>query len=95
MAAHDPLSSGLWATPRAVADLLVRPAVERRLGDPAPSWATTGRLRRHNGATRHASLFAGAMADGRWVVVHRLGGRSDRTDRMGVDLVTGGGSGGS
>ncbi|MER6030393.1 serine hydrolase domain-containing protein [Streptomyces sp. NPDC001851] len=88
-------AGGLWATPRAVADLLVRLAVERRLGDPAPSWVVTGRLRWHNGATRHASLFAGAMADGRWVVVHRLGGRSDRTDRMGVDLLRNGGSGAS
>ncbi|MFI9251458.1 serine hydrolase domain-containing protein [Streptomyces sp. NPDC053069] len=86
-------AGGLWATPRAVADLLVRLAVERRLGDPAPSWQTTGALVWHNGATRHASVFAGAMADGRWVVVHRLGGLSDRTDRMGVDLLRGGGSG--
>lgn len=80
-------AGGLWATPRAVADLLVRLAVERRLGDPAPSWQTTGPVRWHNGATRHASLFAGAMTDGRWVVVHRLGGSSDRTDRIGVGLL--------
>ncbi|GGU73404.1 hypothetical protein GCM10010260_01380 [Streptomyces filipinensis] len=85
-------AGGLWATPRAVADLLVRLAVERRLGDLAPSWATTGRMRWHNGATRHASLFAGAMEDGRWVVVHRLGGRSGRTDRMAVELLRDSGS---
>ncbi|MFI1070842.1 serine hydrolase domain-containing protein [Streptomyces puniciscabiei] len=85
-------AGGLWATPRAVADLLVRLAVERRLGDPAPSWQRTGALLWHNGATRHASVFAGATADGRWVVVHRLGGRSDDTDRMGVDLLRSNGS---
>ncbi|MEU4925954.1 serine hydrolase domain-containing protein [Streptomyces yokosukanensis] len=85
-------AGGLWATPRAVADLLVRLVIERRLGDPAPSWQRAGALHWHNGATRHASVFAGAMADGRWVVVHRLGGRSDGTDRMGVDLLRGDGS---
>ncbi|MEV5877899.1 serine hydrolase domain-containing protein [Streptomyces sp. NPDC052101] len=80
-------AGGLWATPRAVAELLVRLVIERRLGDPAPSWQRAGVLHWHNGATRHASVFAGAMADGRWVVVHRLGGRSNRTDRMGIDLL--------
>ncbi|AOR37330.1 serine hydrolase [Streptomyces fodineus] len=85
-------AGGLWATPRAVADLLVRLVIERRLGDPAPSWQTAGPLHWHNGATRHASVFAGAMADGRWVVVHRLGGRSDATDEMGIDLLRGDGS---
>ncbi|MFJ5030918.1 serine hydrolase domain-containing protein [Streptomyces sp. NPDC088560] len=80
-------AGGLWATPRAVADLLFRLAVERRLGDPAPSWQRSGALLWHNGATRHASLFAGATDDGRWVVVHRLNGDSDDTDRTAVDLV--------
>ncbi|GHD99454.1 serine hydrolase domain-containing protein [Streptomyces alanosinicus] len=84
-------AGGLWATPRAVADLLVRLAVDRRLGEPAPSWQTAGALLWHNGATRHASVFAGAMADGRWVVVHRLGGRSEQTDQMAVDLLRGDG----
>lgn len=78
-------AGGLYATPRAVADVLVRLALERRLGDPAPSWGRAGRLLWHNGATRHASLFAGAMEDGRWVVVHRLGGWSKHTDRAGVE----------
>ncbi|MEU6772814.1 serine hydrolase domain-containing protein [Streptomyces sp. NPDC046759] len=82
-------AGGLWATPQAVAELLVRLVIERRLGDPAPSWQKTGELHWHNGATRHASLFAGAVEDGRWVVVHRLGGRAEQTDRMGVDLLTG------
>ncbi|WP_190014082.1 serine hydrolase domain-containing protein [Streptomyces lucensis] len=84
-------AGGLWATPRAVADLLVRLVVERRLGDPAPSWQTAGPVHWHNGATRHASVFAGAMADGRWVVVHRLGGDPEETDRMGVDALSTGG----
>ncbi|MGN5378855.1 serine hydrolase domain-containing protein [Streptomyces lasalocidi] len=80
-------AGGLWATPRAVADLLVRLAIERRLGDPAPSWQRSGILLWHNGATRHASLFAGATDDGRWVVLHRLNADSDDTDRTAVDLV--------
>jgi D-alanyl-D-alanine-carboxypeptidase/D-alanyl-D-alanine-endopeptidase len=85
-------AGGLWATPRAVADLLVRLVIERRLGDPAPSWQTAGPLLWHNGATRDASVFAGAMADGRWVVVHRLGGDFDATDRAGIDLLKEGGA---
>lgn len=88
-------AGGLWATPRAVADLLVRLVLERRLGDPAPSWQTAGPLLWHNGATRHASVFAGAMADGRWVVVHRLGGRAEATDQAGIDVLRGAGSGSS
>lgn len=77
-------AGGLWATPRAVADLVVRLLVERRLGDPAPSWQTAGPLYWHNGATRHASLFAGATADGSWVVVHRLNAKPEVTDRLGI-----------
>jgi D-alanyl-D-alanine-carboxypeptidase/D-alanyl-D-alanine-endopeptidase len=80
-------AGGLWATPRAVADLLVRLAIERRLGEPAPSWQRSGTLLWHNGATRHASLFAGATDDGRWVVLHRLNADSDDTDRTAIDLV--------
>ncbi|MGW3953040.1 serine hydrolase domain-containing protein [Streptomyces sp. NPDC004752] len=77
-------AGGLWATPRAAADLVVRLLVERRLGDPAPSWQTSGPLRWHNGATRHASLFAGAMDDGRWVLIHRLNAIPEDTDRAGI-----------
>ncbi|MGW2613935.1 serine hydrolase domain-containing protein [Streptomyces sp. NPDC001500] len=80
-------AGGLWATPRAVADLVVRLLVERRFGDPAPSWQTAGPLRWHNGATGHASLFAGAMEDGSWVLVHRLGADPDGTDRLGVETL--------
>lgn len=80
-------AGGLWATPRAVAELLVRLVIERRLGDPAPSWQTAGPVHWHNGATRHASVFAGARADGRWVVVHRLGGDHEETDQTGVGLL--------
>ncbi|WP_435270521.1 serine hydrolase domain-containing protein [Streptomyces sp. 1222.5] len=85
-------AGGLWATPRAVADLVVRLVVERRLGPPAPSWQRSGPLYWHNGATRHASVFAGATADGGWAVVHRLGGDPERTDRAGIDALRGGGS---
>ncbi|MEU1510898.1 serine hydrolase domain-containing protein [Streptomyces sp. NPDC005811] len=77
-------AGGLWATPRATADLVVRLLVERRLGDPAPSWQTAGALHWHNGAVGRASVFAGALPDGAWVVVHRLNGDTDTTDRMGV-----------
>ncbi|MFJ8104974.1 serine hydrolase domain-containing protein [Streptomyces sp. NPDC096132] len=80
-------AGGLWATPRAVADLVVRLLVERRLGEPAPSWQTAGPLRWHNGGTRHVSLFAGAMPDGSWVVVHRLNADVESTDRMGVTIL--------
>lgn len=73
--------------PRAAADLVVRLLVERRLGDPAPSWQTAGTLRWHNGATRDASVFAGAMDDGRWVLIHRLNGAPEETDQAGVALL--------
>ncbi|WP_189985576.1 serine hydrolase domain-containing protein [Streptomyces capoamus] len=81
-------AGGLWATPRATADLVVRLLVERRLGDPAPSWQTSGPLRWHNGATRHASLFTGALDDGRWVLIHRLNAPPDDTDRTGIETLT-------
>ncbi|WP_430379569.1 serine hydrolase domain-containing protein [Streptomyces sp. B1-3] len=83
-------AGGLWATPRAAADLVVRLLLERRLGDPAPSWQTSGPLLWHNGATRHASLFAGAMDDGRWVLTHRLNAAPDDTDRAGIDILRAG-----
>jgi D-alanyl-D-alanine-carboxypeptidase/D-alanyl-D-alanine-endopeptidase len=83
-------AGGLWATPRAAADLVVRLLVERRLGDPAPSWQTSGPLRWHNGATRHASLFAGAVDDGRWVLIHRLNAAPEDTDRAGIEILRGG-----
>lgn len=75
-------AGGLWATPRDTAHLVTRLLVERRLGDPAPSWQTTGRLRWHDGATRGASVFAGAMADGTWVMAHRLSGKPLPTEEM-------------
>jgi D-alanyl-D-alanine-carboxypeptidase/D-alanyl-D-alanine-endopeptidase len=47
-----------------------------------------GRLLWHNGATRDASVFTGAFPDtGDWVLVHRLGGSPDDTDRLGVELL--------
>ncbi|MBZ4319439.1 serine hydrolase domain-containing protein [Streptomyces huiliensis] len=80
-------AGGLWATPRAAARVLTGLVVDRVLGDPAPSWQRAGELTWHNGATRGASVFAGAFPDGRWVLVHRLGGSPEETDRMGVDLL--------
>ncbi|MFE7649285.1 serine hydrolase domain-containing protein [Streptomyces phaeoluteigriseus] len=82
-------AGGLWATPRATADLVVRLLVERRLGDPAPSWQTAGPLRWHNGATRHASVFTGATDDGRWVMIHRLNAPPEDTDRAGIEILEG------
>ncbi|MBT2406279.1 MULTISPECIES: hypothetical protein [unclassified Streptomyces] len=35
-------SGGLWATLRVTADLLKGLLVDRTLGDPAPTWQTTG-----------------------------------------------------
>ncbi|MEU7084112.1 serine hydrolase domain-containing protein [Streptomyces achromogenes] len=80
-------AGGLWATPRAVAALVVALLVERRLGEPAVGWQSAGPLYWHNGATRDASVFAGATADGRWAVVHRLNGRAEDTDRAGIALL--------
>jgi D-alanyl-D-alanine-carboxypeptidase/D-alanyl-D-alanine-endopeptidase len=82
-------AGGLWATPRAAADLVVRLLVERRLGEPSVSWQTAGPLLWHDGATGDASVFAGAMDDGRWVVVHRLGGDPEATSRTGIAVLKG------
>ncbi|MFF3762941.1 serine hydrolase domain-containing protein [Streptomyces sp. NPDC001922] len=78
-------AGGMWATPRATADLVVGLLVEGRLGAPAPTWQSAAGLTWHNGATRNASAFAGAFPDGQWVVVHRLGGSPERTDAMAVE----------
>ncbi|MGW6603288.1 serine hydrolase domain-containing protein [Streptomyces sp. NPDC055036] len=75
-------AGGMWATPRDTAHLVTRLLVEQRLGEPALSWRTTGALRWHNGATRKASIFAGAMTDGTWVMVHRSSGQPLPTERM-------------
>jgi D-alanyl-D-alanine-carboxypeptidase/D-alanyl-D-alanine-endopeptidase len=81
-------AGGLWATPRALAVVVSGLLVERKLGDPSPAWQTAGRLLWHNGATRDASVFTGAFPDtGDWVLVHRLGGSPDDTDRLGVELL--------
>ncbi|MGK5640312.1 serine hydrolase domain-containing protein [Streptomyces sp. URMC 126] len=80
-------AGGLWATPRATARVLTGLVLDRTLGEPAPSWQRAGELTWHNGATRKASVFAGAFPDGRWVLVHRLGGPPEETDRMGLDLL--------
>lgn len=81
-------AGGLWATPRTLAALVTGLLVDRRLGEPAAAWQTADHLRWHNGATRDASVFAGAFdGTGDWVVVHRLGGAPEDTDRLGVDLL--------
>ncbi|MDT0571112.1 serine hydrolase [Streptomyces sp. DSM 3412] len=66
-------AGGLWSSCRTLADLLVALLVERRFGDPAPSWLRGPSLRWHDGATRGSSVVAVAYDDGRWVLVHRLG----------------------
>ncbi|MFD3515947.1 serine hydrolase domain-containing protein [Streptomyces sp. NPDC058657] len=80
-------AGGLWATPRAVARLVPALLVGRELGEPALSWQRTGPLLWHNGATGDASVFAGALPDGSWVLVHRLSGEADRTDELAVALL--------
>ncbi|MCJ0868607.1 serine hydrolase [Streptomyces sp. AP-93] len=80
-------AGGLWATPTAAARLVAGLLVDRVLGEPAPSWQRTGGVTWHNGATRGASVFAGVLTDGRWVLVHRLGGSPTATDRMGGELL--------
>ncbi|MFI1001365.1 serine hydrolase domain-containing protein [Streptomyces galbus] len=82
-------AGGLWATPRAMADLVVRLLVEHRLGEPAPSWQTAGPLHWHNGATRHTSVFAGAVDDGRWVMIHQLNAPPENTDQAGIEILAG------
>ncbi|MFI9718219.1 serine hydrolase domain-containing protein [Streptomyces sp. NPDC052396] len=82
-------AGGLWATPRAAARLLTGLLLDRALGDPAPSWQRAGALTWHNGATGTASVFAGAFPDGRWVLVHRLGGRHRTTDRLAIERLRG------
>ncbi|MEV6048484.1 serine hydrolase domain-containing protein [Streptomyces xanthochromogenes] len=80
-------AGGLWATPRAAAQVVTALLVERKLGEPAPSWQTAGPLLWHNGATRDASVFTGAMPDGTWVLVHRLSGQAETTDNLAIDLL--------
>ncbi|MFD5541754.1 serine hydrolase domain-containing protein [Streptomyces sp. NPDC127079] len=80
-------AGGLWATPRAAADLVVALLIDRKLGEPALSWQRSGPVLWHNGATGGASVFAGAVPDGRWVLVHRLTGQADRTDELGVEVL--------
>uniref|UniRef100_A0AAU2V6T5 Beta-lactamase family protein n=1 Tax=Streptomyces sp. NBC_00003 TaxID=2903608 RepID=A0AAU2V6T5_9ACTN len=77
-------AGGLWATPRAAARLVVALLVERKLGEPTPFWQTAGPLRWHNGATRLASVFTGALPDGTWVLIHRLSGNAEQTDALGI-----------
>ena len=66
-------AGGLWSSCRTLADLVVALLVERRLGEPAPSWQRGPSLRWHDGATRGSSVVAAAYDDGRWILVHRLG----------------------
>ncbi|MFF8917037.1 serine hydrolase domain-containing protein [Streptomyces sp. NPDC015032] len=80
-------AGGLWATPRAAADLVAALLVDRKLGEPAMSWQRAGTVLWHNGATGDASVFAGAVPDGRWVLVHRLTRQADRTDELGIELL--------
>ncbi|GAA2948307.1 MULTISPECIES: serine hydrolase domain-containing protein [Streptomyces] len=80
-------AGGLWATPKATADLVTALLVERKLGEPALSWQKAGPLLWHNGATGDASAFAGAMPDGRWALIHRLTNQADSTDELGIKLL--------
>ncbi|WP_329065820.1 serine hydrolase [Streptomyces sp. NBC_01429] len=80
-------AGGLWATPRATARLVTALLVDRKLGEPAMSWQKAGAVLWHNGATGDASVFAGAMPGGRWVLVHRLTGQADATDELAIKLL--------
>ncbi|MBB0230982.1 serine hydrolase [Streptomyces calidiresistens] len=77
-------AGGLWASCAGMGRLVTGLLVDRVLGEPAPTWQRAGRLLWHNGATRTASVFAGALSDGRWMVMHRLSGAASRTDRLAV-----------
>ncbi|MFE4368379.1 serine hydrolase domain-containing protein [Streptomyces sp. NPDC056835] len=73
-------AAGLWATPRTMT-ALPRLVTDRLLGDPAPTWRRIGPMVWHNGATRASSVFAGALPNGRWILMHRLHGSPSKTDR--------------
>ncbi|QNP64029.1 serine hydrolase domain-containing protein [Streptomyces genisteinicus] len=77
-------SGGLWSTPATMARVLVGLLVERRLGTPATTWRRGGATLWHNGATRDSSAVAVAHDDGRWLLLHRLGGSPAKTDRLAV-----------
>lgn len=74
-------AGGLWSTCRTLAETVVGLLVERRLGPPAPGWQRGQSITWHNGATRGSSVVAAAHDDGRWIVLHRLGGAAG-TDRL-------------
>ncbi|MFD7696447.1 serine hydrolase domain-containing protein [Streptomyces sp. NPDC059805] len=80
-------AGGLWASPRTMARVLTGLVVDRCLGEPVLGWQRTGPLPLiwHNGGTGTASMFAGALPDGRWTVVHRLCTAYDETDGLGLD----------
>ncbi|MDX3694235.1 serine hydrolase [Streptomyces europaeiscabiei] len=80
-------AGGMWASARTAARLLTGLLLDKALGEPALTWRRVGErpLTYHNGATRKSRIFAGAVPDGRWVVVHRLSGSVKDTDKAGVD----------
>jgi D-alanyl-D-alanine-carboxypeptidase/D-alanyl-D-alanine-endopeptidase len=80
-------AGGMWASTRTTAGLLTGLLVDKTLGEPALTWRRVGDLplTYHNGATRKSRVFAGALPDGRWVVVHRLSGSIKDTDAAGID----------
>lgn len=82
-------AGGLWASPRTLARVLTALVIDRALGEPALGWQRTGPLPLiwHNGGTGTASMFAGAVPDGRWTVVHRLSTAYDETDNAGLDYL--------
>jgi D-alanyl-D-alanine-carboxypeptidase/D-alanyl-D-alanine-endopeptidase len=77
----------MWASTRTTAGLLTGLLADKTLGEPALTWRRVGDLplTYHNGATRKSRVFAGALPDGRWVVVHRLSGSIKDTDAAGID----------
>lgn len=80
-------AGGLWATPTATARLVAGLLVDGMLGEPAPTWLRSGDVIWHNGTTHGVRLFAGARADGHWVLVHRLGGPLRGAERLGNALL--------
>lgn len=89
-------AGGMWASTHTAARLLTGLLVDKILGEPALTWRRVGDLPLtcHNGATRKSRIFAGAVPDGRWVVVHRLFGSTKATDKAGIDELRAAGRGG-
>ncbi|MFG3256203.1 serine hydrolase domain-containing protein [Streptomyces sp. NPDC048172] len=80
-------AGGLWATPRALAEVVTGLLVRRTLGEPSLSWTRSGPGYWHDGSTGGYATFAAVRDDGRWAVVSRIGGRADTANKIGLQAL--------